>query len=39
MKNARLDGLALSFFHREVDLDVSEIIDLFAQKHRRIQLK
>ena len=37
--NARLDGLALSFIHREVDLDVSEIIDLFGQKIRRIQLK
>ena len=39
MKNARLDGLALLFIHREVDLDVSEIIGLFGQKYRRIQLK
>ena len=31
--------LALLFIHREIDLDVSEIIDLFAQKNRRIQLK
>ena len=27
-----LNGLALLFIHREIDLDVSEIIDLFAQK-------
>ena len=39
MTNARLNGLALLFIHREIDLDVSEIIDLFAQKNRRIQLK
>ena len=35
MTNARLNGLALLFIHREIDLDVSEIIDLFAQKIRR----
>ena len=34
MTNARLNGLALLFIHREIDLDVSEIIDLFAQKSR-----
>ena len=39
MTNSRLNGLALLFIHREVDLDVSEIIDLFVQKNRRIQLK
>ena len=39
MTNARLNGLALLFTHREIDLDVSEIIDLFAQENRRIQLK
>ena len=39
MTNARLNGLALLFIHREIDLDVSEIIDLFAQKNRKIQLK
>ena len=27
-----LNGLALLFIHREIDLDFSEIIDLFAQK-------
>ena len=37
--NARLNGVALLFIHREIDLDVSEIIDLFAQKNRRVQLK
>ena len=31
--------LALLFIHWETDLDVSEIIDLFTQKNRRIQLK
>ena len=35
MTYARLNGLALLFIHREIDLDVSEIIDLFAQKIRR----
>ena len=39
MTNARLNGLALLFIHREIVLEVSEIIDLFAQKSRRIQLK
>ena len=37
--NARLNGVALLFIHREIDLDVSKIIDLFAQKNRRVQLK
>ena len=32
MTNATLNGLALLFIHREIDLSVSEIIDLFAQK-------
>ena len=32
MTNAMLNGLALLFIRREIDLDVSEIIDLFAQK-------
>ena len=39
MTNARLNGLALLFIHREIVLEVSEIIDLFAQKSRKIQLK
>ena len=39
MTNARLNGLALLFIHGKIDLDVSEIIDLFAHKNRRIQLK
>ena len=39
MKNARLNELALLFIHREIDVDVSEIINLFAQKNRRIQVK
>ena len=39
MTNARLNVVALLFIHREIDLDVSEIIDLFAQKNRKIQLK
>ena len=30
--NARLNGLALLFTNREIDLNVSEMIDLFAQK-------
>ena len=37
--NGRLNGLALLFIHREIDLTVSEIIDTFALKSRRIQLK
>ena len=39
MANAMLNGLALLFIHREIDLDVSEIIDLSMQKNIRIQLK
>ena len=39
MTNARLNVLALLFIHREIDLDVSEIIDLFLQKSSRMQLK
>ena len=39
MANGRLNGLALLLTHREIDLTVSEIIDSFAQKSRRIQLK
>ena len=39
MANAMLNGLALLFIHREIDLDVSEIIDLSMQKIIRIQLK
>ena len=39
MTNAMLNGLALSFIHREIDLDVSEITDLSMQKSRRIQMK
>ena len=37
MKNGRLNRLKIS--HREIDFTVSQIIDLFAQKSRRIQLK
>ena len=36
---ARLNRLALLLIQRKIDLDVSEIIDLFAQKSRGIQLK
>ena len=39
MTNARLNGLTLLFIHKEIDLDVSKIIDLFARTIRRIQLK
>ena len=39
MTNARLNVLALLFIHREIDLDVSEIIDLFLQKSSRTQVK
>ena len=39
MTNGRLNGLALLLTHREIDLTVSKIIDSFAQKSRRIQLK
>ena len=38
MTNARLNRLALLFIHREIDLDFSEMIDLFTQENRRIQL-
>ena len=37
--NVILNGLALLFINREIDLTMSEIIDSFAQKNRRIQLK
>ena len=39
MTNPRLNGLALLFIRRQIDLDVSETIDLFAQKNRRIQMR
>ena len=39
MTNERLNGLALLFIQREIDLTVSEIIDSYARKGRRIQLK
>ena len=39
MTNARLNGLALLFIHREIYLDVSEVVDLFAQQNRKMQLK
>ena len=39
MENGKLNGLALLFIHREIDLTASEIIDSFAQKSRRIQFK
>ena len=38
MTNARLNGLALLFIHRETDFDVSDIINLFGQKNRRIEI-
>ena len=38
MTNARLNGLALLFIHRETDLDVSDIINLFGQKNRRTEI-
>ena len=39
MTNAGLNGLALLFSHRETDLDVSEIIDLFAQKNQEDKIE
>ena len=39
MTNGRLNLLALLFIYRKTDLTVSEIIEPFAQKSRRIQLK
>ena len=39
MTQERLDGLALLHIHRNIELKVSDIIDLFAQKHpRRLEL-
>ena len=35
MTQSRLNGLALLNVHREVELDVDEVIDCFARKHRR----
>ena len=39
MTNVRINGLALLFIHREIDLPVSETTESFAQKSRRIQSK
>ena len=39
MTNARLNGLVLLFIHKKIDLDVSKVIDSFAPKNRRMQLK
>ena len=39
MTQERLNGLALFHIHRNIELKVSDIIDLFAQKHpRRLEL-
>ena len=39
MTQERLNGLALLHIHRNIELKVSDIIDLFAQKHpRRLEL-
>ena len=35
MTQERLNGLALLHIHRNIELKVSDIIDLFAQKHQR----
>jgi len=35
MKNDRLNGLALLNIHREIDLNVEEIIDKFAMRRPR----
>ena len=35
MANARLNRLALLFILREIDLDVSDIADLLAQKKQK----
>ena len=40
MENNRLNGIALQYIHREINLAISEIIDRFAGKGgRRIDLK
>ena len=39
MSEHRLNGLALLHIHREIDLDVHEVIDRFAIRHpRRMKL-
>ena len=39
MTNERLTGLTLMHLHRDIDIDVDEILDTFARKHpRKIQL-
>ena len=35
MTQERLNGLALLHIHRNIQLKVSDIIDLFPQKHQR----
>ena len=31
----RLTGLALMYIHPEIDIDIQEVIDVFASKHKR----
>ena len=40
MENNRLNGIALQYIHREINLPINEIINQFAEKvGRRIDLK
>lgn len=39
MSEERLTGLALMHIHKDIDVDIEEIIDSFAQEHpRRMKL-
>ena len=39
MKQERMNGLALLHVHRDLELDLEKIVDLFAMKHpRRIEM-
>lgn len=39
MTNDRLNGLALLYIHREIDLPIETVLDRFAETSRRINLK
>ena len=39
MKQERMNGLALLHVHRDLELDIEKIVDLFAMKHpRRVEM-
>lgn len=39
MTNDRLNGLSALYIHREIDLEIDEIIDKFAESNRKLKFK